>query len=734
MEDTAVRFFTAENIKRKLLPFLYTAVFSAAVGSVYTDSWQHIPVMAAFTAVMFLVYDYIAGHKKLGVFVYIAAGAAVIALSRLLIFSDREPIGFFEWFLTGSVDGERPFFLWGVLLMLTFFVSSVAYYFTHIIYRISVLTLICFIPLALYVKTSQLIPFGYYAMLAALDIFMYIYNYRHELVKDKAVAGGPAAAAAYIDFAVAAVLFALILPKPQTAPYYEKFEKFTEHFSIGGGSNTQYVGRFTKYSGNADNYLDMESRQLYIVSTNKVQYLKSQVYYIYDADRRCWTTDGGDGYKNWEKKRSRLNYNTLYEAYSAADSDILKNADIQADFPEDKEYFAQIRAVDFPAAYTLSSERITGLKFIGDDAVNSYRTEAGEFFTEKNLLDASAGYNINYYDADYVRSSGWLESGLCDVSFSEYREGLKETALNVKNNKGLYDAVNEFYNECKNAKDYYNIGNSGISDEIRRISEEITAGLAYDYQKAEAIERYFAEQGFLYDLAYRAPEDEDTPEYFLTVSKRGTCSDFATAFCLLARAAGLAVRYDEGFVPSATENAGLYNILTDNAHAFPEVFIPGAGWVIYEPTVGGANIGGSNKKSDNTGENDYLATLITSIAVFVSTAVVAVIIIFLPQLEKLIFAARVRFSAPERGIILIYGRLAKRTARLMSVNTASMTAEQLAEYISGRTGISAEEIVRPFTEVCYGGKSIGRNEVSAAYDIMKGQLKALKVYKRKNRK
>lgn len=733
MEDTAARFFTAENIKRKLLPFLYTVVFSAALGGVYTDDLMHIPVMAALTAVMFFVYDYIAVHKKLGVLIYIAAAAAAVTLSRTLIFADDDPIGFFEWFLTGSVDGERPLFLWGTVLLLTFFVSSVAYYFTHIIYRISVLTLICFIPLALYVKTSQTIPFAYYAIQAALDIFMYIYNYRHELMKDKSAAGGHAAAAAYIDFAVAAVLFALILPKPQTAPYYEKFEEFTERFSIGGGSNSQYVGRFTRYSGNADNYLEMESRLLYTVSTNKVQYLKAQVYDIYDEDKRCWTTSGGNGFKNWEQKRSSLNYNTLYEAYAAADSGILENMDANAEFPADTEYFAQIRAVDFPAAYTLSSERITGLDFLDNAAINSYRTDAGEFFTEKNLLDPAAAYNINFYDADFVRSSGWLESGLCDVSFTEYRVYLKETLRNFKDNKGIYDAVNEFYLECDNAKDYYNKGDSGITEEIQRISDEITAGLEYDYQKAAAIERYFAEQGFLYDLGYRAPEEEDTPEYFLTVSRRGTCSDYATAFCLLARAAGLAVRYDEGFVPSATENLGIYNVLTDNAHAFPEVFIPGAGWVIYEPTVGGANLGGGSADDKDDRETDYLVTLITSIAVFVSIAAVVLIIIMLPQLEKLIFSARVHLSAPEKGIILIYGRLAARTARMLSVNTANMTAEQLSEFISVRTDISMEDIIRPFISVCYGGRAIGRAEVSEAYNIMKKQLVTLKAYKRKNK-
>lgn len=734
MENAAeTRFFSAENIKRKLLPFIFTAAFSAAVGGVYTGSLLHIPVMAAFAAVLFALYDYMSSHKKVGALIYAAAGLGVLVLFRALLSADGDRRGYIEWFLTGGVNGERPLFLWGTEIVFTFFISSVAYYFTHVIYRISILTVICFIPLALYVKSSQNIPFVYYALPAALNIFMYIYNYRRELMKNKSAAGKRAAAAAYIDFAAAAVLFALILPKPQTAPFYEKFEEFSERFSFGG-TDTQYVGRFTRYSGNADDYLEMESRLLYVVSTNKLQYLKTQVYDIYDEDMGLWTTDGGNGYKNWERKRKLLNYDTLYEAYKAADSGILDKLGARTEFPSDTEYFAQIRAVDFPAAYTLSAERITGISFLNNAAENSYRTDAGEFFTEKNLLDANAIYNINYYSADHVRESGWLESGLCDVSFTEYRVYLNDALRKVKTNNGLYNAVNEFYLESDNAMGYYNKGDSGITDEIQRIADEITAGLEYDYQKAAAIERYFADQGFLYDLAYRAPEGSDTPEYFLTVSKRGTCSDFATAFCLLARASGLAVRYDEGFVPSASENAGIYNVLTDNAHAFPEVFIPGAGWVIYEPTVGGANAGGGADDDNDDGGTDYLVTLITSIAVFISIAAVVIIIILLPQLEKLIFAARVRFSPPEKGIILIYGRLAARTARLFGVNTANMTAEQLSDLIYARTDISAEGIIRPFETVCYGEGSIGKGDSAAAYDLMKVQLKALKAYKRRSKK
>ena len=49
--------------------------------------------------------------------------------------------------------------------------------------------------------------------------------------------------------------------------------------------------------------------------------------------------------------------------------------------------------------------------------------------------------------------------------------------------------------------------------------------------------KWFGDDGFVYDLSY-APA-EHTPNYFLLESKRGICSDYASALTLLARAAGL---------------------------------------------------------------------------------------------------------------------------------------------------------------------------------------------------
>ena len=78
------------------------------------------------------------------------------------------------------------------------------------------------------------------------------------------------------------------------------------------------------------------------------------------------------------------------------------------------------------------------------------------------------------------------------------------------------------------------VGDTGITPEIQALADEITAGLTNDFDKAEALEKWFGDDGFVYDLSY-APA-EHTPNYFLLESKRGICSDYASALTLLARA------------------------------------------------------------------------------------------------------------------------------------------------------------------------------------------------------
>ena len=131
-----------------------------------------------------------------------------------------------------------------------------------------------------------------------------------------------------------------------------------------------------------------------------------------------------------------------------------------------------------------------------------------------------------------------------------------------------------------------------LSKEMRSCLDEMLGGAATDVEKLKAIEA--ALSAMVYTKTPGAlPDGIDSPndflEYFLLENKEGYCSYFATAFVLLARAEGIPARYVEGFcVPvSGEKRVGVYS---DMAHAWPEAYIEGVGWLPFEPTPGYARI------------------------------------------------------------------------------------------------------------------------------------------------
>ncbi|NLM27635.1 MAG: DUF4129 domain-containing protein [Clostridiaceae bacterium] len=124
-----------------------------------------------------------------------------------------------------------------------------------------------------------------------------------------------------------------------------------------------------------------------------------------------------------------------------------------------------------------------------------------------------------------------------------------------------------------------------LPDRVYELAYELTSNVDTVYGKVKSIERYLR-NNYNYTLAPGyTPEGQDFVDYFLFELKEGYCSYYASAMCIMARAAGIPARYVEGFVmPVNTGNDGYYHVTNQNAHAWVEVYLEGAGWVSFEPT------------------------------------------------------------------------------------------------------------------------------------------------------
>jgi transglutaminase-like putative cysteine protease len=87
------------------------------------------------------------------------------------------------------------------------------------------------------------------------------------------------------------------------------------------------------------------------------------------------------------------------------------------------------------------------------------------------------------------------------------------------------------------------------------------------------------------NFTYVARHEKGTQTPVETLTKRqGTCRDFAVLMMEAARALGFAARFVSGYVYSP--NAGEGRVGGGNTHAWVRIFLPGSGWVEFDPTNG----------------------------------------------------------------------------------------------------------------------------------------------------
>jgi len=120
-------------------------------------------------------------------------------------------------------------------------------------------------------------------------------------------------------------------------------------------------------------------------------------------------------------------------------------------------------------------------------------------------------------------------------------------------------------------------------------ADRVTAEKRTGYDKMLALQTFFtnpAVGGFSYDLTPSLPSGAAGITRFLT-DKRGYCEQFASSFALMARHLGLPSRVAVGFTPGTEQADGTWQVTNRDAHAWPEVWFDGVGWVRFEPTPRG---------------------------------------------------------------------------------------------------------------------------------------------------
>ena len=125
---------------------------------------------------------------------------------------------------------------------------------------------------------------------------------------------------------------------------------------------------------------------------------------------------------------------------------------------------------------------------------------------------------------------------------------------------------------------------SNVGQRIADLAVEVTATASSDFDAALALQQWFRTE-FEYTTDVDFSNSARAIEAFLD-ARRGFCQQFAGTFAVMARILGLPARVAVGFTPGDRVAAGTFEVFGRHAHAWPEVWFNGIGWVPFEPTPG----------------------------------------------------------------------------------------------------------------------------------------------------
>ncbi|MER7074094.1 DUF3488 and transglutaminase-like domain-containing protein [Terrabacter sp. NPDC000476] len=121
-------------------------------------------------------------------------------------------------------------------------------------------------------------------------------------------------------------------------------------------------------------------------------------------------------------------------------------------------------------------------------------------------------------------------------------------------------------------------------------SAEVTRGEDNPLDKAIAIQDHLRGSDYTYSLDLGEPLRDSEGRLLEPIqnfyqTRRGYCVQFATAMIMLARAQGIPARMAIGFLPGDLDGER-YVVRASDAHAWPELYFQGYGWLRFEPTPG----------------------------------------------------------------------------------------------------------------------------------------------------
>ena len=248
-----------------------------------------------------------------------------------------------------------------------------------------------------------------------------------------------------------------------------------------------------------------------------------------------------------------------------------------------------------------------------------------------------------------------------------------------------------------------------LPSRVRELALDLTAVQPTSHNCALAIESYLRTIPYTLDLP-QPPPVRDLVDYYLFDLQRGFCDYSASAMVVLARAAGLPARLVIGYASGVyLPEEARFEVSAADAHAWPEIFFPGIGWIAFEPTGGRPPIVQSSSASDSQAELERTAPKLPFINwEFDIWKLVLISLITIPLITTFVFGLILfdtwwlRRQSPSRAAYLIYRRLllaGKRSlVKFMPGTTPNEFVDELSQQLINALSIEYPPLVDTMTK------------------------------------
>lgn len=189
-----------------------------------------------------------------------------------------------------------------------------------------------------------------------------------------------------------------------------------------------------------------------------------------------------------------------------------------------------------------------------------------------SAIDADAGWKYDDATMDFIASVDDLTTRGASWSVTGVELGLTAEDLARASRSAL-----------EVDSDYLDLPDD-LPDSVRDLADEQTADATTPFERAAALQAWFRDSGeFTYSLETRPGNGSDELVQFLD-EKVGYCEQYASAMAVMARHLDIPARVAVGFLRPTQEGDSEWVYTSDDLHAWPELYFPGAGWVRFEPT------------------------------------------------------------------------------------------------------------------------------------------------------